>query len=54
VNTFYYSTGYSKKGYLIGGRIEGGAVRPKDKLIVKPANATVTIKEILVDDIKQE
>jgi len=46
ISTYYYSTGYNKKGYLIGGRIEGGVIKIKDKLVVKPSGAVVTVKEI--------
>jgi len=50
----YMSTGHTKKGFLMQGRIEGGAVKKGDKLQIKPANVNITVKDLYIDDRKTD
>lgn len=54
IGNCYSSTGHTKKGFLIGGRIIGGVLKKGDKMIIKPPNINVTVKEIYVDDVKKD
>jgi translation elongation factor EF-1alpha len=40
----------SKKGYILAGRVEGGVFKKGEKLVIKPPNLEVTIKDIHIGD----
>jgi translation elongation factor EF-1alpha len=40
----------NKKGYVLAGRIEGGVLKKGEKLVIKPPNLEVTIKDIQIGD----
>lgn len=50
----FTSTEHGKKGFLIAGRIEGGVAKKGDKLVIKPPNVNISIKDIYIDDCKKD
>lgn len=54
ISACYLSTGHTKKGFLVGGRIIGGVLKKGDKLIIKPPNINVTVKDIYVDTERKD
>jgi translation elongation factor EF-1alpha len=50
VEACYESNVQSKKGYILSGRIEGGVLKRNEKLILKPINLDVNIKDIHIGD----
>lgn len=50
VDSCYDCNLQAKKGKVIAGRIEGGVIKKGEKLMVKPINLEVTVKEIHIGD----
>lgn len=50
IDSCYECNLHNKKGNILAGRIEGGVIKKGEKMIVKPINLEVLVKEIQVND----
>ena len=50
IDSCYECNIHNKKGNILAGRIEGGVIKKGEKMVIKPANVEVIVKEMQVGD----